>query len=273
MQELSRLSKAFKNEWIKTTSNKFPYLGLVLSATLPFFASAGFKRIGADHELNGLAYLSNSAQLALTSIIPLFTLVHTSLLIITETTQGTYRDALSRPLARWEFLLSKLMVGLLYPIILLAANIGMGLIVAAWKYNLGAIKENDVILVSSAKMAASLLMAGGLSLLPLFALLSFGFFISTISRTFSGAVGFTLGIYIGLEPFKFLIRIGETSLDRYVVSTYLDAPFGIVKDLAAGIDITWNTPDIHRCVIVSLVYIIIFTGLSFLIFQKQDLNK
>lgn len=270
---LKRISAAFHNELIKACALKYTWLGLALSAAMPFFCAIGFKQMGAEKNLNGVSFLSNSTQLAVTSLIPLFVLVHAALQVVSETAQGTYRDVLSRPLGRPEFLFSKLLAAALFPLALLAVNIISGLIIANWKYQLGAVMDGETVLVSRSAVAAAIAIAALLTMLPLIALLSFGFFVSTIARTYAGAFGFTLGIYIGMEPFKFLIPVGSDHLDKYVFSSYLDTGFGMLNELASGISISWNSPDVLRCIITSAIYTTVFLLSAFIIFQKRDLNK
>lgn len=270
---LKKIFAAFHNEMIKTTALKYPWLGLALSAAMPFFCAIGFSQMGAAKNLNGVSFLSNSTQLAATSLIPIFVLIHAALLIVSETEQGTYRDALCRPLGRSEFLFSKLFAAALFSLMLLAVNIISGLIVAKWKYQLGAVMDGETVLVSGTTIAASILIAALLTMLPIFALLSFGFFMSAIARTYAGAIGFALGINIGIQPLKYFIPVGNAHLDKYIFSSYLDTGFSMLNELAGGISISWNSPNVVRCVIISAIYTTVFLFTAFIIFHKRDLNK
>ncbi len=267
-----RIGRAFKNELIKYGTTKFLYLGLALSAALPLFCSEGFKQLGADRGLNGFNFLANSAQVALTSLIPAFALIFASVLVASETARGTYRDVLSRPIGRAEFLTAKFLTASLYLLALVSVNFIVALMVAKFKYGIGAVVEDNEVIVSSGRFLRALIFAYVLEMFPLLSVTAFGFFISTLSRTLVGAVGFTLGIYLGIEPFKFLIPIGSTHLDRYLFSSYLDVPFGILNDLAGGVEISWSTPKIHWCIGLSLIYTSLFVALSFATFLKRDLN-
>ena len=269
---LKRILHSLKNELVKALSTKFLYLGLVLNAVLPLLCMEGFKRMGAKEDLNGFAFLANSTQVAVTSLIPIFTLIFGAILVAQEINHHTYRDALSRPIRRMEFLTAKLIMGLFYIIALVGINFITGFFVAKWKYQFGAIMEGEAVLVSQGRLAFSLFISYILILFPLAATLCFGFLISILSRSLVGAVGFALGLYIGLETFKFLIPIGDVHLDHYLFSSYLDKPINLLSDLLIGLEISWNTAEIKRCIGLSLIYIVLFLSAGFIIFHRRDLN-
>ena len=267
-----RIIRAFHNELIKAGSMKFLYLGLLLCAMLPYFCSLGFQHVTEEGELTGFAFLANSVQVAVTSLIPIFILIYASTLIAWETSYGRYRDLLSRPLSRSEFLLAKILVGAFYLLCLLAVNLIAGLLMAKAKYGFHPLKDGDMVLVTRLRFLATLCIGYFFVLFPLAAILAFGFLVSTLSRSLVGALGFSLGLYIGVEPFKFLISLGSVRLDHFLFSSYLDEPFKVLTNLAVGIDISWNIPEIHRCAGFSLIPLILFFGLSFAIFLRRDLN-
>jgi len=269
---LRRIGRAFQNELIKAGSLRFLYLGLVLSATLPYFCSEGFKQITREGELTGWTFLTNSIEVAVTSLIPIFTLIYASTLIAYETAYGRYRDMLSRPLARSEFLLAKILVGIFYLLILLGVNGASGMIIGKIRYGFSPIKDGELILVPTSRFLFSLGISYLFILFPLISIFAFGFLVSTLSRSLVGALGFALGIYLGIQPFKYLISIGSVHLDHYLSTSYMDEPFKILTNLAMGVEISWNIPEIHRCVGFSMIPIVLFFGLSFIIFLRRDLN-
>jgi ABC-type transport system involved in multi-copper enzyme maturation permease subunit len=267
-----RIRLAFRNELTKAIATRFLYLGLALSIALPWFCSQGFNQITDAKNLTGFIYLTNSIQVAVTSLIPIFILIYGSVLVANETAYGRYRDVLSRPLGRGEFLIAKLMIGFFYLTALITVNLFAGLIVCALKYGFTPLKENGEIIVSQGRFIFALVRSYILVLFPLASVLSFGFFVSTLSRSLVGALGFALGIYMGIEPFKFLIPVGDHYLDYYLSSSYLDKPFVVLNDLAMGIDVRWWSPEIQRCIGISLFYIVIFLSFSFIVFKRRDLN-
>ena len=267
-----RIWRAFRNELTKCAPIKFLYLGIALSAALPFFCTVGFEQMGADSRFSGFSFITNSTQVALTSLIPVFVLIFACLLVASESVYGTYRDVLSRPVGRGEFLAAKLLVLFLYLLILVFANCIVTLIFAKLKYGVDAIVEDGEVLVSTGHFFYNLFVAYLIVLFPLFAVGAFGFFISALSRTLVGAIGFALGIYLGIEPLKFLIPVGNAHLDKYLFSSYLDVPFGVLNDLASGVEISWNNPKVHWCIGLSALYIILFVALSFGVFLTRDIN-
>ncbi|MBN1901751.1 ABC transporter permease [Candidatus Sumerlaeota bacterium] len=267
-----RIILAFRNELTKAIATRFLYLGLILSMALPWFCSLGFNQITSSRDLTGFIYLANSIQVAVTSLIPIFILIYGSILIASETAYGRYRDILSRPLKRSEFLIAKIMIGFLYLTVLLMANLFAGIITGALRYGFAPLRENGEIIVSQGRFILALFRSYILILFPLVSIFSFGFFVSTLSRSLVGALGFALGIFVGMEPFKFLIPVGDHYLEYYLFSSYLDKPFVIMNDLAMGIDVRWWTPEIQRCVGFSLFYTVLFLCLSFILFKRRDLN-
>lgn len=267
-----RIFHAFKNELTKAISTRFLYLGLALSLALPWFCSKRFTQITDAGDLTGFIYLTNSIQVAVTSLIPIFILIYGSMLVAYETSYGRYRDILSRPLGRCEFLTAKIMIGILYLAILVLGNLFAGFIVGVFKFGFHPLKENEEIIVSQGRFVVSLFHSYILVFFPLVAVFSFGFFISTLSRSLVGALGFSLGIFVGIEPFKFLIPMGDHYLEYYLFSSYLDKPFVILNDVSMGIDVRWWSPEIQRCIGFSLFYTALFLSLSFIIFKRRDLN-
>ena len=269
---ITRIYRSFINEIYKSFSSWFLILGLALSIALPFLCRMGFERIGADESMNAYGFVANCSQSSVTSIIPIFALIFSCLAVASETDEGTCRDALSRPLRRFEFLASKILVCGFYLCLLLGANLAASMILAQWKFGFSAVSDAGETLVSLNNMFLALGKTTLLGIFTLSALIAFGLFISIVSKSVMSAVGFGLGIYISLQTVKFMIPVGSHTLDYYIFSTYFDEPYGILNELSLGITTSFASPDLIRGLWLSAAAILFFLLAGFLVFLRRDLN-
>jgi ABC-type transport system involved in multi-copper enzyme maturation permease subunit len=238
-----------------------------------FFWLKGIESISRSGNVTGFLFISTGLQASATTVIPLFTLIFSVMTISWEVSRGTIRTFFFHPIRRIEFFTAKILVSLSYVMILLISNLAGLLIVGGIKYGLSnhiSIGDENI---SSVNFYINLLIAYLFTLIVLLSVFSYGFFISTITNSLAGSLGFGLGLFYGIEPVRHLIKIGEWDPNQVLFMNFLDKPSSILIDFAAGFDINWLKSDIlYGCLFLQIITIFVFLFLSFMIFLNRDIK-
>lgn len=271
---ISRIYKLIINEIIKHSRSKISYLGIicVMLSSLVMVKSIAFT--SSEMQITGFSFLITAMLGVCTSILPLFVTIFSSIIVANEATHGTLRVILTQPIRRIEFLISKWIMSSMYMILLLIITFLIILLYAQFQYDFSDVIEEDLVVYSKGEMIVALLKSFTFLLFPLMATVTYGFFISVISKNVAVAVGGAVGTLFTIEPIKHLLKFNHFNLTNYIFTSYLDLPLVMSSDMASGVGNPWKSDltDINRLVIVSLSYIIICWILSLIIFLKRDLN-
>ena len=269
---------ALHNEFSKFARQKFPYIGMAAVVSLAVFWVRGIRQIASPAvEMTGFSLLLKGAVSAVTSIIPLFAVIFASVLVASETDSGTYRNVLSRPIRRSTFLTTKIFFAFLYMVLLVALYIVVAVPVILSQYSFAPVTDNGEVIYSFGKIVGILAAAFLLTLVPLFAIVSYGILVSTAARSLTSALGIGVGVLIAVEPIKHLVRWGNWNLSDYVLTSYLDTALNIADQAASGFDYEWLphgwlASDLSWGLMLSLAGIVVFLGASYTIFLRRDLN-
>jgi len=272
------LQAALHNEFSKYVRQKFPYLGMLAVGLLAGFWPTGMHEMAdSGGETNGFSLLLKGAVSAVTSIIPLFAAIFATVLVASETDTGTYRNVLSRPIRRSTFLTAKILFAFSYAALLVVLYILVAVPVIFSQYRLGPIMDHGEVVYSLAHIVGVSLMAFLLTLIPLFAIVSYGVLVSTAAKSLTSALGIGVGLLVAIEPLKHLIRWDNWKLSDYILTSYLDTALNIADKAALGVDYEWLPQGWLRSDLVwgltlSLSGIVIFLGASYWIFLRRDLN-
>jgi len=270
---------ALRNELTKFARQKFPYLGLlaVVFLVAVFCLRGILMAAGPGVEFNGFFVVVKGAMAALTSVIPLFAVIFASAMVASETASGTYRNVLSRPIGRVEFLTAKIVFAFAYAVLLVVFSIIAAVAASIGRYPFGPITDSGEVIYSAGRMAVTLVVACLVSLAPLFAVVCYGILVSTAAKSLTSALGIGVGLLIAIEPVKHYIRWGEWQFSDYVVTSYLDTGLGIAGQAAAGFDYQWFPggwwgSELGRGLTLSFAAAAIFLAASYAIFLRRDLN-
>jgi ABC-2 type transport system permease protein len=269
---------ALHNEFSKYARQKFPYLGMAAVVLLGVFWVRSIRLMaGPEVTMNGYQMVIKGAISAVTSVIPLFSVIFASVLVASETAGGTYRNMLSRPIGRARFLTAKIVFAFGYVLLLVILYIAAAVPSTLGQYSFGAILDNGAVIYSFPRIVGVSLLAGLLTLVPLFAVVSYGILISTAAKSLTSAVGVGVGTLIAIEPIKYLIRWGDWSLSDYVFTSYLDTSLKVADQAASGLDYQWFpngwlTSDLGWGLMLSVVGTVVCLGASYWIFLRRDLN-
>src|SRR5690349_6426253 len=97
------VSRLFLAEMTKVWRTKFPYFGLVAGALVALIAKQIVERNEMADEVTMGGYLSVALNLCSTLVAPIFIVIFASMLVASETSRGTYRMVLPRPIHRSSF--------------------------------------------------------------------------------------------------------------------------------------------------------------------------
>jgi len=269
---------AIRNEFSKYARQKFPYLGMAAVILLALFWPRSMHHMGnPEVKPSGFEMTIKGAISAVTSVIPLFAVIFASVMVASETAGGTYRNILARPIRRATFLTAKILFSFGYVLLLVALYVVVAVPVISGQYGFGPIRDDGAVVYSFGRILGISLWAGALTLVPLFAITSYGILVSTASKSLTSAVGVGVGLFIASEPLKYLIRWHDWDLSDYVFTTYRDTALKIADQAASGFDYEWLpggwwTSELGWGLTLSLVCMAIFLGASYTIFLRRDLN-
>ena len=260
----------------KQSRLKLPYLGLaavVIMGVMWPQLSKNYTDISATLPLTGYEFVADAMTAISTSLIPVFCAIFAATLVASETSHGTMRYVLCRPISRPAFLAAKFITGFVYAALLsaVAAVVLAGVGAVAIGYN----TTRDAMLgvnVNPREFWLQFAAACALGLVPAFATVSFGLWLSVLFRNAGAAVGVAAGALVVMEPFKYIEFWKGFTLDPYMWTSYFDPALHLVKKCAIGTPDLWNTPEMARAMIVPACWIAVFAVMSTIIMRRRDWN-
>lgn len=268
---LGATGRLYRAEMTKIWRTKFPYFGLLASALSALIAKQGVGTANPD-EMTLATYLQISLNLCSTLIAPIFGVVFAAMLVASETSRGTHRMVLPRPVYRSQFLTSKLLTGLSYMLLLFAAHLAVALPLAM-QYPLKTAYDEHVPIPGGSEQSLFFAAALALTLLTHAATVCFGFLISVLSTNVATAIGVAVGVLLSLLPVSVFVRFGDFRLGDWLFSSYFDTAIGVANEKAQLISgATWAQPPIYMLVVTSVGSCVAFLVVSYWYFTRRDLN-
>lgn len=256
----------------KVWGTKFPYFGLLASALVAVIAKQIVDRNELADEATLSGYLSVALNLCSTLVAPIFVVIFAAMLVASETSRGTYRMILPRPITRRAFLTAKLLAGVMYMVLLFAANLAVAVPIAM-QYPLRSLADANAPVPAGSEQAMIYIIAVLLTLLTHTATVCFGFLISVLSTNVGTAIGVAVGMLLSLLPMSVFIEFGEFRLRDWLFSEHFDTAIGIATERAQLMSgATWDSAKVHSLVGTSLLSIAAFLAISYLYFTRRDLN-
>jgi ABC-2 type transport system permease protein len=268
---LSEVLRLFTCEMAKVWRTKVPYVGLACSALMALIARQSVESFAQPGEVTAFSYFVSSVILSSTLTTPIFATVFAALTVASETSRGTLRTVLVRPITRGQFLVAKMLSAVVYLILLFCANALVAAIIAQ-RYPLKSTFDPLVELPPLTSQVALCFLGCLLSLLPQLATVAFAFMVSVLAGSGGTAVGIALGLLLTLTAAKQFISIAGYELSQFVFSTYYDLPMKIADAKIAGMYETWFQDRMYYMIGTSVIPIALFLGISFWVFLRRDLN-
>lgn len=264
--------RLFRAEMTKVWRTKFPYFGLLASGLAALIAKQTATSAANPEEMTAAAYLALSLNLCSTLVAPIFIVVFAAMLVASETSRGTHRMVLPRPIRRSQFLTSKLLTGLSYMGLLFLAHLAVA-IPLALQYPLKSAYDEHVPIPGGGTQTLIFSAAIAFTLLAHTATVCFGFLISVLSTNVGTAIGVAVGVLLSLLPVSVFVRFGDFRLGDWLFSSYFDTAIGIANDKAQLIaGATWSQEKVWMLLGTSTVSCVAFLVVSYWYFTRRDLN-
>ncbi|MCX7626700.1 MAG: ABC transporter permease [Candidatus Sumerlaeaceae bacterium] len=268
---LSEVRRLFICEMVKVWRTKLPYIGLACSALMALVAKQSVESFAQPGEVTSFTYFISSIILSATLTTPIFATVYAALSIASETSGGTLRTILVRPVTRTHFLVAKAFSSVFYLVLLFVANAVVAAFIAQGyptRTSFDAMIESPPFLVQMALCFMGIL----LSLLPQLATIAFAFLVSVLASSGGSAVGIALGLLLTVTAAKQFISIGGYEIRQFVFSTYYDQPMKIALAKIGGMYETWFQESTYYMLGTSLTAIVVCLAVGFYVFLRRDLN-
>jgi len=264
----------FRTEWAKQLRRPRTFVALGIAVLIPIIATIALnasppKPEGGEQGLFVLAPNSGIlVAVAMLRFMSRFLLVLIAALfagdaVAAEAAWGNLRYLLVRPVGRPRLLGAKLSVSALLAVTATVLIVVTGLVAGGIAFGWSGITVPFSGLSQSAGqllwnvVLATFYVAWGLA-----AVVSFGFFVSTLTDVPSGGVGAAVGLYIVSQILDAITSLGSI---RYALPThYLDA--WDVLFFGRG-----PNADMLRGILLQVAYAFVFCGLAFWRFQRKDI--
>ncbi len=270
--------RVFRNELAKMGRMKMIYLGPVCIVIVCALFSIHLARLNYFGTDNGWSLAAQSAQLAVSNLVPIFLLLYASSLVAGESDRGTIRMTLTRPAGRASALFGKMAAAWFFMGVLLAVVAGAAFAVAAATREFGPIHDFDETVVYTVpQITLRIASCFALCALPLGAVAAYGLAISVFARTLLGAIAFALGSWVTLLSaqiyFSDIWFVGEWDASDFLFTRGLEIPLNVALNFASGSDSPWDLSGFAPAMIGAGIWIVLFLAISLLAFSRQDLNR
>ncbi len=189
-------------------------------------------------------------------------------LISSETDSGTIKNILVRPVNRADFIISKAAALFVYCLIIVIITALLSIAAGSFLYGMGniIIPETGEVFRTRAAMLGNLGISYLMDLLSIYTVGCMGLFLSVLINNAGWAVITALVVYF---PVMFLKNFQIFS--AWIFTSYMDLGQNILREMAVVKSRSW-TPEIYYFLAVNLCTIIVFLGLSLVIFRRKEIN-
>jgi hypothetical protein len=217
-------------------------------------------------EAGAYAYIGRVTPTALGLFGVLTLITYCTGLIAQDLSNGMARSILVRPILRHEYVLAKVLVGLTYAIALVGI-VAVGSWSIAYLFGeLVGVSYGGELVSSAEQMRDAYLLGLALSLGPLAATVGYAILISTITRNAVAAVSGAVGLWLAVDLIKYPLGI-----DRFMFSTYIEAPWQVFINRCDGIDTPWF-PMVWYCLGSSLSVFAVTVSASAYVMHRRNLR-
>ena len=199
-------------------------------------------------------------------IISIFTTVIAAGIVSNEFGTGTIKMLLTRPVARWKILLSKLVASILYGLTLLVITCAFSAVVGFILFN----NDNAITLsvvngqVVEQAMESTYFETIGYALASMVMTMIFAFMVGSLFGSSTLAV--SLSLFILLMGQTATMFLAKYEFAKYIwfandLSYYAPGSYPMIEDLTLGFSVA-----------VNIVYAVIFLAITFIYFMKRDVT-
>lgn len=262
---LLRIWTAYAVELERVMRLKQTYIGPLLLALLvlcsPLLHETEWAGNGAYHFLKFVT----PSSLGLLGL--LLELIFCAGLVAPELGNGSIRQVLVRPLRRHEYILSKLLVGISYAVLLTSVVAGFGWGMALCLGELQGITYGGDLVFTASEMRNAYLLGFLLALAPQCATAAYALMISTWTKSPLAAVSMTVGSWFILDMVKYPLH-----MDKFLFSTYMEeSPWRVFVQCCGGMSANWF-PMAGYCLAASGGAFVLCSGIAVLVVQRRNLS-
>lgn len=207
-----------------------------------------------------------SSNMFITTFISIFTVVIAAGIVSTEFSTGTIKMLLTRPVARWKILLSKLVTTILYGVTLLVIGLGLSAIAGVVLFGTdsspvlelvnGAVIEQETV----SSFFKTLCFSSASTLMTIL----FAFMLGSIFG--SSTIAVALSLFVLFMGTTISIFIAKYDFAKYIffandLSQFSSGNTPIIPDLTVGFAVG-----------VNIIYAIVFLVITFSYFTKRDIT-
>lgn len=225
------------------------------------------------------------------SLIVLFMMVAAAIIIASEYTTGTIRLLLIRPRSRWKILLSKILAISIITVFLSVLAYAASLVSSICFNGVGDIFGGELIYFNGVKSVNYLIYALGCmaaNLLPGIMLISFSVLLAVLCRhsvvaivvtyvlnTFASVIHALMVMLLKTpEWLSTILPFKNMQIGDFVLSPFSEYGFGgSIFGLTSGLNTVTAAKEIIISAAVLLIYAIVATTVTFLVFRKQQIKN
>jgi len=191
-------------------------------------------------------------------------LIFSALLISSEVSSKTIQSVLVNPISRFEFYVSKIIIGMVFSVLIVATILLVSFIIAKINFTFGDYVENGITIYTQNEIFMNLSLCFLLLLLPIFAICIFGLLISTLTKNIGLAIGVSIGSIIIFDILKERIDISH-----FLFQSYIENSFELAQNLIDGFKINW-IPNVINCIAVPGIWMILMFVTGYFIFSRTN---
>jgi ABC-2 type transport system permease protein len=262
----------YRWELRKLRSQKRTYLGLGAATIVPIiFIVALLSSSGGPDDVpfgryvreTGLAIPLVGLLFSSIWLFPLITSLVAGDIVASEDNHGTLKTILTRSTERWQIFVGKLLATLTYTLLALALFVGVGLLIGGLIWGFDPLTSLSGTKISAGRGVALIGASALAYFIPIMAIASIAFLLSTVTHNSAGAVVGTLILSFMMQLLA--VISGLDFMRPYLLSEQFDSWQGLLReptDWAPIIHATW----------VSACYAVPATLWAFMAFVRRDVS-
>ena len=266
------VSTVYRWELRKLRSQKRTYLGLGAAALVPLiFIVALLSSSGGPEDVpfgryvreTGLAIPLVGLLFSSIWLFPLITSLVAGDIVASEDNHGTLKTILTRSTERWQIFAAKLLAAVSYAFVALVIFVGVGLLLGGLIWGFDPLPSLSGTRIGAGRGMLLIAAAGLAYLVPMIAVATIAFLLSTVTHNSAGAVVGTLILSFMMQLLA--IISGLDFLRPYLLSEQFDSWQGLLREPT-----DW-APIVHAAW-VSACYAVPATLCAFLSFVRRDVD-
>jgi ABC-2 type transport system permease protein len=266
------IGTVYRWELRKLRSQKRTYLGLGAAALVPLiFIVALLSSSGGPEDVpfgryvreTGLAIPLVGLLFSSIWLFPLITSLVAGDIIASEDTHGTLKTILTRSTERWQIFVAKLLAAVSYAFVALVIFIGVGLVLGGLIWGFDPLPSLSGTRIDADRGMLLIAGAGLAYLVPMIAIATIAFLLSTVTHNSAGAVVGTLILSFMMQLLAIISGLGF--MRPYLLSEQFDSWQGLLREPT-----DW-APIVHAAW-VSACYAVPATLWAFLAFVRRDVD-